>query len=378
MIACAVAALVGLVALPGSASATFPGRNGRIMIEYVKGQGFGFVDPETGKYLGRALPPRRLLPAVGASFSPDGRMIAFVRGGEDFDLSLPYQDVWLMNADGSGARRLIRDARSAAWSPDGSRLVVSRGESALWVVRADGSHAKLVPGVRATGGIWSRDGQRILYDGGLQFGRPGTLYSVRPNGEDVQAELQRAPGPLSPDGRTIATVDGDAIVAVSVADGTRRALVSASDPANVSLKPGPWSPDSRELAYEEVTRSSSPGSLFPTVTLFRVTLATGEKSLIGGAGLGAVDWQARCTLAGSRRANRLRGTAGADLLCGLGGNDRIVGGAGSDRLFGERGDDWIDARDAGFDVVGCGPGRDTVLADRQDLVGVDCERVSRS
>ena len=73
----------------------------------------------------------------------------------------------------------------------------------------------------------------------------------------------------------------------------------------------------------------------------------------------------------------MRGTRGADLVCGLGGNDRIAGGAGNDRLFGESGDDWIASRDRGFDVVGCGRGRDTALADPSDLVGGDCESVQR-
>jgi hypothetical protein len=55
----------------------------------------------------------------------------------------------------------------------------------------------------------------------------------------------------------------------------------------------------------------------------------------------------------------------------------MEGGAGQDRLFGEEGNDRFLARDGEFDVIGCGPGRDTVLADRQDLVGVDCEVVRR-
>jgi Ca2+-binding RTX toxin-like protein len=77
---------------------------------------------------------------------------------------------------------------------------------------------------------------------------------------------------------------------------------------------------------------------------------------------------ARAKLVGTASANRLRGTTGADLICGLGGGDRITGGAGSDRLFGEQRNDVIDARDGGFDIVGCGPGRDTALADKTDTV----------
>jgi hypothetical protein len=55
----------------------------------------------------------------------------------------------------------------------------------------------------------------------------------------------------------------------------------------------------------------------------------------------------------------------------------ITGGPGNDKLFGEEGDDRILARDRAFDVVGCGPGRDTVVADAGDLVGRDCELVRR-
>lgn len=75
---------------------------------------------------------------------------------------------------------------------------------------------------------------------------------------------------------------------------------------------------------------------------------------------------------GGTQADILRGTGGTDLICGLGGNDTIAGGRGSDRLFGEDGNDRILARDGRFDVVGCGRGRDAVVADRIDLVGRDC------
>ena len=96
----------------------------------------------------------------------------------------------------------------------------------------------------------------------------------------------------------------------------------------------------------------------------------------GGGGVGP-DWQPVCMIPGTARDDRLRGTSGADMLCGLRGNDTIRGGTGRDRLFGEDGNDRFLVRDGDFDIVGCGPGRDTVLADRQDLVGRDCERVVR-
>jgi hypothetical protein len=46
-----------------------------------------------------------------------------------------------------------------------------------------------------------------------------------------------------------------------------------------------------------------------------------------------------------------------------------VGGAGAD---------VVRARDAGRDVIACGPGRDRVVADRADRVDRSCERVARA
>lgn len=45
-------------------------------------------------------------------------------------------------------------------------------------------------------------------------------------------------------------------------------------------------------------------------------------------------------------------------------------------LDGRRGNDLIDARDGERDLVYCGTGRDTVRADRQDVLH-RCERVYR-
>jgi uncharacterized protein YjdB len=77
------------------------------------------------------------------AWSPDGLQLAFVR---DFD-------IWVMNPDGSGARNLTLSAAldaHPAWSPDGSRIVFASGDlpndfdrgpstSDLYVINIDGT-----------------------------------------------------------------------------------------------------------------------------------------------------------------------------------------------------------------------------------------------
>ncbi len=82
-----------------------------------------------------------------------------------------------------------------------------------------------------------------------------------------------------------------------------------------------------------------------------------------------------CTIMGTRRDDRLRGSFGRDVICGLGGDDRITGLYGADVVYGDAGDDRIegdlgadtiyggdgdDRLDGGFgaDVLAGGPGRD--------------------
>jgi Ca2+-binding RTX toxin-like protein len=300
-----------------------------------------------------------------------------------------------MNSDGTNARRLLAFGRSPAWSPDGSRLSLIRAlpshPGVLWVVNADGTDAHQVwrgAGAVVRSHAWSPDGKAILF---VASGRPGDVrahyvYAVGPDGREpprvfFEAPPGTFPGPLSPDGSMIVLRETGpgGVGTMSLADRSyRRLLEHSSDPASALLSEVVWAPNGLELAYTEVGRSPDPGSFFPRADLFRLELASGQTTRVGAVGAGGVDWQARCTHGGSAGPDLLRGTRSADLVCGLGGNDRVAGGAGNDRLFGEQGDDLIDSRDRGFDVVGCGPGRDTALADAGDLVGVDCERVRRS
>ena len=114
------------------------------------------------------------------------------------------------------------------------------------------------------------------------------------------------------------------------------------------------------------------------------------------------------TLSGTDHRDRVRGTAGGrddDTLRGGGGNDRIFSNQGQDEVFGDDGDDdlWslsrydvtgspdtagdtlhggagndvFHVRDGEQDLVDCGDGTDTVLADAADIVDTSCEKVIR-
>ncbi len=75
---------------------------------------------------------------------------------------------------------------------------------------------------------------------------------------------------------------------------------------------------------------------------------------------------------------RIAGQDGDDFITGSDGSDSLSGGAGRDRISGRGGNDTIRVRDGERDVVRCGDGHDTVLADRIDTIGRDCERTSRT
>jgi TolB protein len=86
---------------------------------------------------------------VGALWSPNGRRIAFAstRDTRDNDNG----ELYVMNADGSGVRRLTRTPGTEVplgWSPDGRKLAFTRYPSqprwAFYVMNADGSGVRKV------------------------------------------------------------------------------------------------------------------------------------------------------------------------------------------------------------------------------------------
>jgi Tol biopolymer transport system component len=142
------------------------------------------------------------------AWSPDGRRIAFMSqvAGE----GSPY-DIFVMNADGTDARRLTRSPGAdgwPSWSPDGLQIVFSSvrddctyseatdclttGDVGPWhtlyVMNADGSDPHRLTRTFGQFAVWSPDGQYILFAPWLNVIRPDGTGLTRLPVEGTPAE----------------------------------------------------------------------------------------------------------------------------------------------------------------------------------------------
>jgi Tol biopolymer transport system component/DNA-binding winged helix-turn-helix (wHTH) protein len=133
--------------------------------------------------------PARLIASTrqdgGASYSPDGRRIAFWsdRSGN--------WEIWICDSDGAHAMQLTALAGSAErtqsvrWSPDGRNLVLSmtiNGQSSVYLVSTEsGAYRRLTEGpYQEQWPNWSRDG-RFVYFGSNRTG-PYEIWKVAAEG----------------------------------------------------------------------------------------------------------------------------------------------------------------------------------------------------
>jgi Tol biopolymer transport system component len=118
------------------------------------------------------------------AWSPDGSKIVFVSDRTGLN------QVWVMNADGSGQHQLTSDLtkkdQTPEWSPDGGRIAYTVDVSTtvaggdIWVMDADGSdqHPITSGPEREYGPVWSPDGTQFAF---LDFGSR-TVYVMNADG----------------------------------------------------------------------------------------------------------------------------------------------------------------------------------------------------
>jgi Tol biopolymer transport system component len=255
----AAAVLVTLLIPVGDATATFPGRNGKIAFvsTHDGGSAVWTVDPD-----GRD--PRQLTPrfasAYGVSFSGDGRRIAFRACSRHSS----WCGIYVMSAEGRQLRRVAHTSREGSepgFSPDGRSIVFAAGryleDQRIYTIRPDGTEKRaLAPGGSPT---FSPDGRRIAFvrlapdPKGTHFANSDLHVMDRDGGRvrrlTSNPASERDPA-FSPDGRRIAFTAGgysgfDAVYDMDAGGGAPRLL---TNDRHLSYGPA-FSPDGRLLVF---------------------------------------------------------------------------------------------------------------------------------
>jgi Tol biopolymer transport system component len=204
--------------------------------------------------------------AIQPAWSPNGREIVFSSGS-------PRGDISVMKANGTHARVVTRGfATVPSFSPDGKRIVFGR-TFAIWSVATDGSHARKM---LSNGEYpdWSPNGKQIAFTARDANGLD--IYVASSTGAGGRVQLTQDGGAFypawAPNGKQVAYIDaGESwdLRVLTVSSGSTRLLAS-----NVSARAKPsWSPDGKRIAFvrygprhELLTTVSATGGRLKTVT----------------------------------------------------------------------------------------------------------------
>jgi Tol biopolymer transport system component len=191
-------------------------------------------------------------------WSPDGRRIAFTYSGlVDGDF---FEDLWVMQADGSNQIKLAANGGTPSWSPDGRRIAYEGGGQ-IRIVTADGLSDVRVTNqpFRAFDPAWSPDGTQIAFVTTIEVlpdrPAPKHIFLIRPDGTG-SVDLSQTRGDdesptWSPDGSKIAfeiAEEGNlgSEVAVMNRDGSGR--VNLTNRPGFDLSPD-WSPEGSKIVF---------------------------------------------------------------------------------------------------------------------------------
>lgn len=207
---------------------------------------------------------------VPPSWSPDGSMLATLRGGGGQPLSL-----FIVSADGSSERLVTSTPAgysSPQLSPDGSKILFSAWAGGLRVVSVDGTGEREIS-TRSTQADWAPDSARLAVSEG------SSIYELNIDDHTRRELLGDGYGAQwSPDGRHVAFSSGGDVWIVSVESGDARSIAATSQ-----LEDGPaWSPDGHRLLF---LRGGDQGVLHSrvlTLTLHRHLIAKGSLMMMDG------------------------------------------------------------------------------------------------
>ena len=240
---------------PYFASSTVWSPRGRsLLYPYARGTKLELHAVELPSSRSRSLTPGLI--ALGASWSPDARRIAFWTRAQPGRRSA----VFTMNADGTNKRLLAPDATAAAWAPQGGRIAFFRRAdrpSSLWLAAPSGAGVRKLAAHARPPALWSPSGEALMFlreprrrsSPGSEHGA-GDLYRIDLlTGRERLVERSVIPLVWRRDGRILflrgRVVAGEGVFAVVVAraDGAGERLVGVTDEEDVNIGSLPaWQP----------------------------------------------------------------------------------------------------------------------------------------
>ena len=184
--------------------------------------------------------------------------IAFIAGQKKDQF-----DIHIMNADGTGLRRLIRSnvgLTQLSWSPDGRRIAYAQ-EGNIFMLTDDGDwNIRLVLSefLGASDLEWSPDGRKIVFGALSDESDEPEIYVVDIDGGNLTRLTENsffdASPSWSPDGSEIAFVSYPGVpdqngIYVMNADGSHQRISVATDRFYLLLE---WSPDGKDFVYQGI------------------------------------------------------------------------------------------------------------------------------
>jgi WD40-like Beta Propeller Repeat len=245
-----------LLCIPATAQASFSGGNGKIAYD---GGGLSTIWPD-----GSGATAIGVTMAYDPAWSSDGSRIAFTRcrgveacrtepspgraSNYDGFEYFPATDVWVMNVDGSGLKKVADEAADPAWSPDGTKVAFFDRYDDLGWVNVDG------PG-----------------RGRLTFDHPSEACFSAPVDPSQQCWINDSPA-WSPNGQRIAFTrkqvettedienggfmwgEGESDIWLVNADGTGRVDITNTPYPPVVFEHDPnWLPNGTKMAFSRYT-----------------------------------------------------------------------------------------------------------------------------
>ena len=216
------------------------------------------MDPQGGNV--------KYLAASGSGADPvwswDNKKIALVGWRLD-NAKIPRRDIYIVNADGSGGQwarpyAAPMELYDPAWSPDGSRIVVTLRQNTgptylAWIQMATGAVVPVSPAVQGTQPSYDATGQRIIFVGAddntiEQINADGSGYKKR---YSCTCTFIHHPT-FSPDGKKIAfarpvgTGNTPEIFVKNLSDGTTKRITWSSGWDDTPT----WSPDGSKIVFD--------------------------------------------------------------------------------------------------------------------------------